>query len=178
MGGRRWYSFAPAGDLAEFFTIDSTQARAGLIPEQLEWLDRALAASRARWKIAFFHHPPYSPGSRHGDDSAMLSLVVPILKRRGVRVVLTGHEHFFAKLKTRDGIDYIISGSGGKIHRNAIDPAYPGLEAGNDQLHQFLVVTLTPDAFDFSAVAETGAILYRGTIPYAPEKARPSAAGK
>jgi 3',5'-cyclic AMP phosphodiesterase CpdA len=167
MGGRRWYSFAPAGGLVEFFTIDSTPIHSGQHLEQLQWLDEALARSKARWKIAFFHHPPYSPGSRHKDNPVMISRVVPILKKHGVRVVLTGHEHFFVKLKTLGGIDYLISGSGGKIHRSAIDTSYSHYEAGNDQLHHFLTVTLTPDSFDVSAVGATGDVLYRGAIPLA-----------
>jgi hypothetical protein len=175
MGGKRYYSFAPAGDLVEFFTFDSTVLLEGKLPEQLDWLEKSLADSRARWKIAYFHHPPYSPGSRHGDDPVLIAKVVPILKRHGVRIVITGHEHFFARVGGRDGIDYIISGSGGKIHRKAIDKRYPGFIAGNDEVHQFLTVTLTPESFAFTVNSSTGSVLYQETIPF--EVAAAAAAG-
>ena len=54
MKGRRYYSFAPPGNLlagittpVEFFALDSTY----LDREQLAWLDKRLAASAADWKI-------------------------------------------------------------------------------------------------------------------------------
>jgi hypothetical protein len=166
MGGKRFYSFAPAGDLVEFFTFDSTELLEGRLPEQITWLEKALADSRARWKIVYFHHPPYSPGSRHGDDPILITKVVPLLKKHGVRIVITGHEHFFARIGDRGGIDYIISGSGGKIHRKAIDRQYPGFIAGNDEFHQFLTVTLSHDAFAFTVNSETGSVLYQETIPF------------
>jgi hypothetical protein len=166
MNRRRAYSFAPRGDLVEFFTIDSTALLEGQLTDQLQWLDSALEASKARWKIAFFHHPIYSPGTRHGDNGAMISMVGPILKRRGARVVMTGHEHFFAKLRPVDGIDYIISGAGGKLHQGGLRKAGPRLEAGNDQMRHFLVVTLTPDRLVYSAIAETGKVIHRGTIRF------------
>jgi hypothetical protein len=163
--GVRFYSFAPAGDLVEFFTVDTTPIVEGRMLEQLAWLDKELSDSKARWKIAFFHHPPYSPGRRHGDDPAMLARVVPILERRGVRVVLSGHEHFFAKLRPKNGIEYVISGSGGKIHTGGLLPNHPNLESGNDRLHHFLAAELTEEALSFRAIGENGQVLYQGTIP-------------
>lgn len=168
MGGRRAYSFAPAGDLAAFFTIDSTSLLEGAHLDQLPWLEGALAASTARWKIAFFHHPPYSPGTRHGNDPGMISTIVPILKRGGVRVVFTGHEHFFARLQPVDGIDYIISGAGGKLHKGGLREAGKTLVAGNDQLRHFLIVTLVEDRLSFAAIDETGKTIHRGSIPLRP----------
>jgi 3',5'-cyclic AMP phosphodiesterase CpdA len=168
MGKRRWYSFKPEGDLVEFFALDSTPLLSGRLLEQMEWLDKELAQSKAKWKIAFFHHPPYSPGRRHGDNPIMLSRVVPVLKRHKVRVVLTGHEHFFAKLRPQDGIDYIISGSGGKIHRGGLRTDHPNLEAGNDQLHHFLIVTLTEESFAYAAIAGTGEVIHHGSFPLRP----------
>jgi hypothetical protein len=168
MGGRRAYSFAPAGGLVEFFTIDTTSLLLGAHLEQIPWLESALAASRARWKIVFFHHPPYSPGRRHGNNEHLLARLVPVFKRGGARVVLSGHEHFFAKLRPVDGIDYIISGSGGKLHNGGLRGRMSEVIAGNDQLRHFLIVTLTQDHFDFSAIAETDELIHRGSIPLKP----------
>lgn len=170
MGGKRTYSFAPAGDLVEFFTFDSTLVVANNDTEQLKWLDDALSKSKARWKIVFMHHPPFSPGKRHGDNPILEQALCPILEKRGVRVVMTGHEHFFAKLKPVRGVDYVISGSGGKIQTGGILPD-TRTEAGNDAVHQFLSVSLTPDAFDYTVIGEDGKTIYRGTIPYAREAA-------
>ncbi len=168
MGGRRAYNFAPAGDLVEFFTIDSTSLLEGAHLDQLPWLDGALAVSRARWKIAFFHHPPYSPGTRHGNNDGMISTIVPVLKRGGVRVVFTGHEHFFARLPTVDGIDYIISGAGGKLHKGGLRNAGKTILAGSDQHRHFLIVTLVEDRLSFAAIDEMGKTIHRGSIHHRP----------
>ena len=60
MGGKRYYSFK-VGNI-EFFALDSNY----MDPQQLEWLKKQLQASKSDWKIAFFHHPLYSDGKRHG----------------------------------------------------------------------------------------------------------------
>lgn len=168
MGGQPYYKFRPADDLVEFFTINTSPIVEKNDTSQFAWLVEALAGSKARWKIVFFHHPPFSPGKRHGDNPILVARVVPILKKHGVRIVMTGHEHFFAKLKTVDGIDYLISGSGGKIHRGGLQPD-PRLESGNDELHHFVSVTLTKDAFAYTAIGSGGETIYKGTIPYKAE---------
>jgi predicted phosphodiesterase len=165
MGGRRNYSFTPAGSLVEFFTIDTSLVVQNKDFAQLEWLDKALAASTARWKIVFFHHPPVSPGSRHGDNPTLEKNLVPILERRGVQVALSGHEHFFAQMAPEGGVNYLISGSGGKIQRKAIRPD-PRTVYGNDAVHQFVRVKLTMDAFEFRVISEDGTVLHTGSIPF------------
>lgn len=165
MGGRTYYSFAPEAELVEFFTFDSTVVLKGRGADQLEWLDKAMGESKARWKIVFFHHPPYSSGKRHGDDDRIIDMVVPILKKHKVQIVLNGHEHFFARLKPIEGINYIISGSGGKIHKGGL--RYDGrVIYGNDQIHQFMSVTLTRDVFDYSVIGADGKVVFREQIRY------------
>ena len=166
MGGKLHYTFSPAGDLAEFFTFDSTKIVEAADTSQLDWLEKALGESKARWKIVYFHHPPFSPGKRHGDNPILDERLVPILEKGGANVVLTGHEHFFARMREQNGVNYIISGSGGKIHTGGILPD-PRMVAGNDAIHQFLSVALTPDLFSFSVIGENGATIYSESIPYA-----------
>lgn len=165
MDGNSRYNFKPAGDLVEFFTFNSSPLSERGDTSELGWLDQALADSKANWKIVFCHHPPYSPGKRHGDDKILVAKLVPILQKHGVRVVMTGHEHFFASLPNIDGISYLISGSAGKIHKGGLNPKDPRLESGNDKMHHFLSVTLTADELTYAVIDGTGAVLFRGTIP-------------
>ena len=168
MGGKRYYSFAPAGDLVEFFALDTTLMVSGKESEQYRWLEEALGASRATWKIAFFHHPPFSPAKKHGDDKTLISLLVPLLERYRVRVVLTGHDHVFAKLATRKGVDYFVCGTSAKLLSGGIDQSYSGIEYSNDEFRGFMVVTLTPESYDYSLISENGAQLYRSAVPLVP----------
>ncbi|WP_240167878.1 hypothetical protein [Streptomyces noursei] len=46
------------------------------MPEQRAWLDGALRASRARWKIVLGHHPCLDNG-KHGSAGACTGPVAP-----------------------------------------------------------------------------------------------------
>ena len=165
MNGESAYSFKPAGDLVEFFTYNSTPHSERRDRSQLAWLDSALAASTAKWKIVFPHHPPFSPGSRHGDDKELVATLVPILVKHGVQLVVTGHEHFFAKLKPVDGVHYMITGGGSKIHAGGINQKDPRLEYGIDTAFHFVSVKLSEDVLEYSVIDSTGKTLYTGSFP-------------
>ena len=38
---------------------------------ELDWLTGKLATDGNKWKVTFFHHPPFSSGGRHGSDEKM-----------------------------------------------------------------------------------------------------------
>jgi hypothetical protein len=170
MNGKRYYTFKPAGDLVEFFAIDTTLVVNGKAPEQFDWLERVLRESKAVWKIAFFHHPAFSPAKMHGDDKDIALRIVPLLERYSVRVVLTGHDHILAKLLTRNGVDYFVCGASAKMRSNGIRDNYPGLEYAEDEFRGVFVVELTAESFDYSIISDAGAVRYRGSVPLAPAK--------
>src|SRR5438876_8006908 len=82
MGGERYYTFrASPGGLGKigqggvrFFAIDSNY----LSKDQLDWLNKELAASSSDWKICFFHHPLYSSGLTHGSALETRAVLEPI----------------------------------------------------------------------------------------------------
>lgn len=80
---------------------------------QLAWLDQALAASNAPWKIVVGHHPVYSGG--HGDSPVLVERLAPMLKARGVQVYINGHDHSLQHIR-RGGIDYVCTGSGAEAN--------------------------------------------------------------
>jgi len=67
-----------------------------------------------RWRIPFSHHPPYCAGPMHGNSKSSLEHLVPLYRRAGVKLVLSGHEHNFQHSRA-DGIDYFVTGGGGKV---------------------------------------------------------------
>jgi len=172
MNGKRFYTFKPAGDLVEFFVIDTTLVVNGKAPEQYDWLERVLRESKAIWKIAVFHHPAFSPAKAHGDDKDVALRIAPLLERYGVRVGLTGHDHILAKLLPRNGVDYFVCGASAKMRSNGIKPDYPGLEYAEDEFRGFFIVELTPESFDYSVISDSGAARYRGSVPLVAVKAR------
>ncbi|HEX7137384.1 MAG TPA: metallophosphoesterase [Vicinamibacterales bacterium] len=62
MHGERYYTYV-RNDV-RFVVLDSN----ALDPPQLAWVERTLQAANERWKIAYFHHPLYSDGGRHGSE--------------------------------------------------------------------------------------------------------------
>jgi hypothetical protein len=74
----------------------------------------AAGADAPRWRIPFSHHPPYCAGPMHGNSKSSLEALVPLYRRAGVRLVLSGHEHNFQHSRA-DGIDYFVTGGGGKV---------------------------------------------------------------
>ena len=72
MGGQQYYTFKPRPGV-RVFALDSNYMN----PQQLEWLQKELSASGSDWKIAFFHHPLYSSGGRHGSDTALRDQLEP-----------------------------------------------------------------------------------------------------
>jgi hypothetical protein len=112
----KYYSFTYGGVL--FMALDSY--RFG--PRQRRWARRTLARSRARCKVAYFHHPLWSsgPGYRSHRRHVRRSYFVPILQRGGVDLVLNGHVQNYERSKplwsgrrSRRGIVYIVTGGGG-----------------------------------------------------------------
>ena len=90
------------GNLADFLALDSTTcsltdsaAQYLEIGEQFKWLRAALPASKALWKIPYFHHPPFTAGPNHDPRLKELRHLVRLFQETGVSVVFNGHEHNF-----------------------------------------------------------------------------------
>ncbi len=160
MGGRGYYSFLKGGDLIEFFALDSNAMDAA----QLQWLDTALAGSKAQWKIAYFHHPIYSSGRFHGSSMKLRRLLEPLFVRYGVAAVLSGHDHIYERTRPQQGIQYFVSGAGGQLRRGNINRGSPFFAAGNDSVHSFMYVEVTSDRLAYWAVDAQGNVLDSGTM--------------
>lgn len=158
MGGKRYYSFA-RGDV-EFFALDSTY----MTPEQTEWLEDALEKSNKKWKIAYFHHPLYSSGARHGSEEDLRAIVEPLFVRHGVDVVFSGHEHFYERLKPQKGIHYITQGGGAKLREGNIRANSALTARGFDTDNSFTLVEILDDQLFFETISRQGRVVDSGVI--------------
>jgi predicted phosphodiesterase len=160
MNGERYYSFKPSllGGV-RFFAIDSNY----MDKKQLDWLEKELAASGSEWKIAYFHHPLYSSGGRHGSDIVLRDQLEPLFVKYGVNIVFTGHEHFYERIKPQKGITYIVSGAAAKLRRGDIEKS--DLTAkGYDQGYTFMIVEIDGDELHFQTITDRGETVDSGTI--------------
>jgi prepilin-type processing-associated H-X9-DG protein len=158
MGGERYYAFADGN--VRFFVLDSNQMDA----RQIAWLDSALKESPAQdWKIAYFHHPIYSDGGRHGSDVQLRVILEPMFVKYGVNVVFGGHDHIYERIKPQKGITYFVVGSSGELRRGDTHPS--GMTAAYfDQDQAFGLVEIAGDQMFFQARSRTGRTVDSGTI--------------
>ena len=149
----RYYRFSYA-DLADFFALDtssnttegSSAFALSASSEQFAWLRGELARSSHPWKIACFHHPPFSAGPRHRGRLADLAHLHELLARHRVPVVFNGHEHNFqfTRPAATGGIQYVVTGSGGQLRTGKPAPADLAAEhiAGWSPQRQFCLVEI------------------------------------
>lgn len=113
-GNERYYDYIKGN--CHFFVLDSDPNEPdGINVNSIQalWLKNKLALSNSRFKIVYFHHPPFSSG-QHGNNIDMQWK----FKEWGATVVLCGHEHNYERLVGNDGMTYFVNGLGGKDWRD------------------------------------------------------------
>lgn len=104
-GQESFYSF-DHGDI-HLICLNSYDIDRSSNGEMAQWLVRDLAATKARWIIGFWHHPPYTKGTHDSDTEVelveMRKYIMPILEAGGVDLVLSGHSHIYERSMLIDG---------------------------------------------------------------------------
>lgn len=164
-----YYSFRYGN--AEFFSIDTNTIRTASIQpggEQYQWLDRALAASDATWKVCFHHHPVYSSDSddfgdtwkgRSQEGDLRTRALGALYEKHNVDIVFNGHIHLYERSwpvrggkVDPTGVTHITSGGGGgRLEDFGPTPTWFKAECRVDYHFCYLTVhqkTLNFKAFD------------------------------
>lgn len=158
MGGETYYRYSKGP--AEFFVLDTT----ALDPKQVRWLEQQLQASRASWKIVYFHHPLYSSGATHGSEVDMRVLLEPLFIKYGVNLVLAGHEHFYERINPQKGIYYFTCGGSAKLRKGDIRRG--ALTAvGVDTDNTFMLFEIDGDQLYFQTVSRSDKVVDSGVLP-------------
>ena len=158
MNGKRFYSFQPKNGV-RFFALDSNY----MDREQLEWLESELRGSGSEWKIAFFHHPLYSSGEKHGPDEDLRRVLEPLFVKHGVTVVFAGHEHFYERTQPQQGIHHFVAGGSAKLREGNLRRT--SLTAkGYDTDNTFLLCEIEGDRLHFQTISRTGETVDSGVI--------------
>ena len=166
--GARYYAVTIPDDtspLVDVFVLDSntlgddqTRLKEGTDHAQLEWLDTALSASTARWRVIAMHHPIHSPSRRRfwifsrGVDRRLRAQLEPLFIGHGVDIVFQGHQHLYARLRPQRGVRYIVTGGGSRRPDafNAGDETYPRDDRG--RFNHFVYVRATGERFEYCVV--------------------------
>jgi hypothetical protein len=158
MNGKEYYRIKK-GNVA-FYSLNSNY----MDKKQVEWLESELTKDTSDWKVCFFHHPPYSSGSKHGSDKQLREIVEPIFLKYGVNVVLTGHDHFYERIKPQKGIYYFVSGAGGKLREGNIKGSSGLTEKGFDSDLSFMLFEVVGKQMYFQVISRTGETVDSGVL--------------
>jgi tartrate-resistant acid phosphatase type 5 len=140
-GNGRYYELV-RGDV-HLFALNSDPAEPdgiGATSKQARWLQAALAASTARWKVVYLHHAPYSSGP-HGSTQA---LQWPF-RAWGASVVLAGHDHDYERLAV-DSLVYVVNGLGGRSLYTTTRPRLAESQTFFNRDYGALLLEATPDS--------------------------------
>lgn len=153
-----------------FVILDGTAAlELGALETQTRWLDKVLAGNPGRWSIVVFHQPIFTCG-RPKDTEKLKAAWTPIFEKRGVDLVLQGHDHCYSRLSDPNGAAagqagrragkgqgpvYVVSVAGPKSYRlNDRAGWQPDRVAEDTQLYQ--VIRVEADRLDFKAYTAAG----------------------
>lgn len=145
---------------ARFIVLDAQYQ----LEEQTKWLDGVLANNSNRWTILAFHEPVFSIAKdrdEHNTRDAFMSLI----DKYSVDLVLTGHDHGYARSKKlRDakvvgegerGTVYVVSVCGPQGYSH--NPKYDRLMAKTGTYVQlFQVISLSNNALKYKSYRVTG----------------------
>ena len=169
----RWYSLRYGS--AEFFMIDGNRSLAQQ-SEQLAWLDGALSASKAKWRFAVLHQPPYTSDSNDYGDTTLTSStrgdmnvrnIVRLLEEHGVDICFSGHVHDYERtfpikggevLPHQDGGVLYITAAGGGGSLEDFDGTNTWFGNRKARRHHHLHVAILGDDLELQAMDEDGRV--------------------
>ncbi len=158
-GNERYYEVRQGP--VHLFILDSDSREPdgiGRSSAQGAWLQAALAASDAPWRIVVTHHPPYS-SAEHGDTRA---LQWPFAEW-GAQVVIAGHDHTYERIH-RDGVVYFVNGLGGHPARYGFGKAVEGSQVRFREAHGAMLVTASADEITFQFITVDGQVVDTFTL--------------
>ena len=126
-GTEAYYSF-DYGNI-HFLCLASISVDRSVGAEMYQWAKKDLENSKAKWLIAFFHHPTYTKGSHDSDKEVelieMRENYLPLLEKHGADLVLSGHSHSYER-------SYLVDGHYG--HSHSLDSKTHFLDGGDGRI--------------------------------------------
>jgi 3',5'-cyclic AMP phosphodiesterase CpdA len=155
---KRYFSFDWGG--VHFVALDSElyYGDKGSDPEeQKNFLERDLAVTRKRWRVAFLHRSPYG-SSRHGGDQKVKEELEPLFVKYGVNLVFGGHDHVYERTVPIRGVTYVVSGGGGRRLYRAGKSRWTAL---SKSAHHAVLVRVDGEHLSLEAVEAGGTVVDR-----------------
>lgn len=164
---------------AHFIMLDSQQGEErqfepDMLDKQKEWLEKDLAATKKKWKIAFIHRSPYNNKESGGNEN-IRSAFVPIFDKYNVNAVFTGHDHAYARsyplyqnsvaANPSMGTIYIASGrSGTKVYRDNVPQTWNEFFHNPSSEPNYIAVEVQNNFMAIKSFGQSGVLLDEWTI--------------
>jgi acid phosphatase len=153
--------------MADVFMLDSASMDAAAPDDpQLAWLDEALAASRAPWKIVALHHALLTGGHENREKKDLRERLTPLLAKHRVDLVLWAGGPWYERL-VLDGAPAVCfnSGWGGDADRAGFDEQPdPRVQAAYDRHPGFLLLEFQTRQASFKAITSRGQVIDQGVL--------------
>lgn len=143
------------------------------VPDMLEWqkawLAKDLAATHKRWKVVAMHRPFYHNRAKDGDGH-LRAAFAPLFDQYQVDLVLTGHDHVYARTQPlaggeavvppQHGTVYMATGrSGTKSYPNQVAKEWNVVFHNPVERPMYLTVEVTAGALHVRAYEDNGRLL-------------------
>ena len=124
--------------------------------EQLTWLENDLNSSNRTWKFVLLHEPAYTDTSAHEDNIEVQNLIIPICKQNNVKLIFSGHNHYYAHNYYDDTHHLTLGGGGAPLYN--VNQTGTGLLLSESTLH-FAKITATQNQAIFDVIRSDGSLL-------------------
>jgi hypothetical protein len=81
-----------------------------------------------------------------------------------VQVVFSGHDHIYERTKPQQGIQYFVTGAGGKTRRGDVNLKSDFREVSYDEDNHFMLIDVDDKQINFQAINEVGSVIDSGII--------------
>ena len=130
--------------------------------KQLDWIEKTLKNSTAKWKIVMGHHPVFADTYKGESERLdMQERIKPLLDAYGVDLYLCGHIHNFQHIRPAGSeVQYVVNSSG-SLARD-VQPTEGTLFCSSDA--GFSVVSADDDTLTLYMINAEGKIIYSFSI--------------
>lgn len=136
-----------------------------LAHKQTMWVEGLLGNNPCKWTVMAFHHPVFSTSARR-DNKIVRESFKPLIDRYGVDLVLTGHDHTYArgmimpdgeeKNYNNAGTVYVVSVSGSKQYKQDAEQWW---EVGMTYTQTWQVISVDDNELTYRAYDASGALV-------------------
>jgi hypothetical protein len=129
-------------------------------------MEQVLADAGDRWKIVFFHHPPYTSVIR--PSGKIRQFLTPLFDRYNVSVTFAGHAHLYERshpifagsvADAGQGTVYVVTGAGGGDLFYPITPLQDDFAARSSGIYSFTITDVGPEKLTIQQIALDGSVL-------------------